>query len=247
MGTVNNDLMPFYRECICTFKDTDYQVIMSVGNLVSVEEFEELPENISVFQYVDQIAVLKKADVFVSHAGMNSVNESLYFEVPIVTLPQTAEQTGVANRVIELGAGIKPDKTDGISILITVNKILNDATYKKNASKISFTDGTSKVVDVEKLLLNSEFYGSGKVTIKISDTYCPWNNDCFTLEFGDNIVVTRGGKPDIEMDIKSFTSAILGRFDFDSCRIFPDVKVYGNEENLKKIFFKKTCFIEEHF
>ncbi|MBQ2284872.1 MAG: glucosyltransferase [Clostridia bacterium] len=137
MGTVNNDLMPFYRECICTFKDTDYQVIMSVGNLVSVEEFKELPENISVFQYVDQIAVLKKADVFVSHAGMNSVNESLYFEVPIVTLPQTAEQTGVANRVIELGAGIKPDKTDGISILNTVNKILNDATYKKNASKIA--------------------------------------------------------------------------------------------------------------
>ena len=68
---------------------------------------------------------------------MNSVNESLYFEVPIVTLPQTAEQTGVANRVIELGAGIKPDKTDGISILNTVNKILNDATYKKNASKIA--------------------------------------------------------------------------------------------------------------
>ena len=118
---------------------------------------------------------------------------------------------------------------------------------KRNSSAESFTDGTSKVVDVEKLLLNSEYCGSGKATIKINDVYCPWNNDCFTLEFSDNISVTRGGTPDIEMDIKSFTSAILGRYDFDSCRIFPDVKIHGNEENLKKIFFKKNCFIEEHF
>lgn len=118
---------------------------------------------------------------------------------------------------------------------------------KKNASKVSFTDGTSKVVDVEKILLNSEYYNSGKVTIKINDTYCPWNNDCFTLEFGNNTIVTRGGIPDIEMDIKSFTSSILGRYDFDSCKIFPDIKVYGNEENLKKVFFPKSCFIEEHF
>ena len=99
----------------------------------------------------------------------------------------------------------------------------------------------------KKILLNSEYYNSGKVTIKINDTYCPWNNDCFTLEFGNNTIVTRGGIPDIEMDIKSFTSSILGRYDFDSCKIFPDIKVYGNEENLKKVFFPKSCFIEEHF
>ena len=137
MGTVNNDMMPFYKDCISAFADTDYQVIMSVGNAVPINEFGKLPENISVYSHIDQIAVLKKADVFVSHCGMNSVSESLYFEVPLVMFPQTSEQKGVSVRVLELGAGICPDKADGKSVLSAVNKILDDSTYKKNAKKIS--------------------------------------------------------------------------------------------------------------
>ena len=137
MGTVNNDMMPFYKTCISAFGDTDYQVIMSVGNLVSLENFRDLPENISVFSYVDQIAVLKQADAFVSHSGMNSVSESLYFEVPLVMFPQTTEQKGVAERVLELGAGIKLDKSNEAFVLNAVNQIFNDSTYKKKAEKIA--------------------------------------------------------------------------------------------------------------
>ena len=137
MGTVNNDMMPFYKSCISAFANTDYQVIMSVGNLVSIEDFGKLPENISIFSHVDQIAVLEKADVFVSHCGMNSVSESLYFEVPLVMLPQTSEQKGVAERVSQLGSGIKLDKSNGASVLSAINKIFSDSTYRKNARKIA--------------------------------------------------------------------------------------------------------------
>ena len=137
MGTVNNDMMPFYHVCLSAFADTDYQVIMSVGSLVSLEDFGEYPENISIFSHVDQIAVLQQADVFVSHCGMNSVSESLYFGVPLVMLPQTDEQGGVSERVNQLGAGIKLDKADAQSILKAVNKIFTDHTYKQNAVSIS--------------------------------------------------------------------------------------------------------------
>ncbi len=137
MGTVNNDMMPFYKACLSALRDTDYQVIMSVGNLVSIEDFGELPENISIFSHIDQIAVLKQADVFVSHCGMNSVSESLYFEVPLVMLPQTAEQKGVAERVLQLGAGIKLDKSDATSVLDAITQIFSDSTYKQNAAEIS--------------------------------------------------------------------------------------------------------------
>ena len=137
MGTVNNDMMPFYKKCLSAFTDTDYQVIMSVGNLVSLEDFGERPENISVFSHVDQIAVLQHADAFVSHCGMNSVSESLYFGVPLIMLPQTSEQGGVAERVNQLGAGIKLDKTDAPSILEAINEIFMDSTYKQNATSIS--------------------------------------------------------------------------------------------------------------
>ena len=133
MGTVNNDMMPFYKRCISAFADTDYQVIMSVGNLVSMEEFGSLPENISVFSHVDQIAVLQQADAFISHCGMNSVSEGLYFGIPLIMLPQTAEQKGVAERVYQLGAGIKLHKSDESSILDAINNIFADDAYRQKA------------------------------------------------------------------------------------------------------------------
>jgi len=137
MGTVNNDMMHFYKSCIEAFSATKYQVVMSVGNSVQTKELGILPENISVFPFVDQISILEKADVFVSHCGMNSVSESLYFEVPLVMFPQTSEQKGVCARVLELGGGIKPDKMNGESVLKAVNIILENSSHKENVAKIS--------------------------------------------------------------------------------------------------------------
>ena len=137
MGTVNNDMMPLYKRCLSALADTDYQVIMSVGDFVSIEAFGKLPENISVFSQVDQIAVLQQADVFVSHCGMNSVSESLFFGVPLVMLPQTAEQRGVAERVYQLGAGIKLIKADRSSIKNAIEEIFADGAYKQKAAEIS--------------------------------------------------------------------------------------------------------------
>ncbi len=137
LGTVINDNAKFFKNCIKALKDTDYQVIMSVGNLVDVKELGEIPANISVQEHVDQIAVLQQADVFLSHCGMNSVNESLYYEVPLVTYPQTSEQGGVATRVEMLGAGVRLPKANPDVIRETVEKVMNDASYRENAVKIS--------------------------------------------------------------------------------------------------------------
>ena len=137
MGTVNNDMMPLYKTCITALANTEYQVIISVGSLVSINEFGKLPENISVYEHVDQIAVLQTADIFLSHCGMNSVNESLYFGVPLLMLPQTSEQKGVAERVHQLGAGIIIKKIDKTHITQAINKLLSVSSYKDNALRIS--------------------------------------------------------------------------------------------------------------
>ena len=142
MGTVVNDQAGFYKNCIKAFEDTKYQVVMSIGNLVNEKELGVIPENISVHTFVDQIAVLDKADVFLSHCGMNSVNESLYYKVPLVMYPQTNEQGGVANRVMQVGAGILLEKTTSAAIYKAVEKVLLDDSYRKSAGVIS--DGFKK-------------------------------------------------------------------------------------------------------
>lgn len=137
MGTVNNDLLPLYQNCIKALKDTPWQVILSVGNQVDLGRFGALPEHISVYPTVDQIAVLEKADVFLSHCGMNSVSESLYHSVPLVMLPKTSEQGGVAARTEQLGAGLRLKKTTPEAIRAAIEKVLWEDTYRENAAKIA--------------------------------------------------------------------------------------------------------------
>ena len=136
MGTVNNDLLPFYRACIAAFADSPYQVILSTGEQIDRSALGTLPDNITALPHVDQIAVLQKADVFLSHCGMNSASESLYFGVPLVLFPQTNEQGGVAARVAELGAGLKLKKADAASIRTAVNAVLQTPSYRANAQNI---------------------------------------------------------------------------------------------------------------
>lgn len=137
MGTVNNDMLPLYRRCIAALARIKCQVILSVGGLVSMDAFGNLPEQVEVFPQVDQIAVLQKADVFLTHCGMNSVSESLYFGVPLVMLPQTKEQEGVAERVRQLGAGIRLKRSDETAILDAVNRVLADDSFRKSAAVIA--------------------------------------------------------------------------------------------------------------
>lgn len=137
MGTVNNDMLPLYKRLVEAFKDGQFQVIISVGSQVDLAEFAGVPENITVLPTVDQIAVLQKADVFLSHCGMNSVSESLYYGVPLIMLPQTNEQKGVATRVTQVGAGVLLKKTDVDFIRNAVRSVLENREYYVNAERIS--------------------------------------------------------------------------------------------------------------
>lgn len=137
MGTVNNDLLPVYRACINALKTTKYQVVMSVGNQINLNEIQCDAENISIFSSVDQIAVLRQADLFITHCGMNSVSEALYFGVPLLMLPQTPEQLGVARRVEQLEAGILLKKCNVKNIAESASKLLSNDVYRNNAFTIS--------------------------------------------------------------------------------------------------------------
>jgi len=137
MGTVNNAMLPLYRQLIAQLTDTEYQVILSVGDRVPLQSLEPLPPHISAYPQVDQIAVLQKADVFLSHGGMNSVSESLYYGVPLVLLPQTTEQRGVAEQVCRLGAGLIPKDTSGPSLLSAIQTVLTNPAYREAAGRIA--------------------------------------------------------------------------------------------------------------
>lgn len=152
LGTINNKNINFYKNCINAFKDFDVYVIMSVGRNTDIKSLGYIPNNFEVKNSVEQIVILQEADVFITHCGMNSVNESLYYGVPMVLFPQHSEQRMVANRVTYLGAGIMLKKNKPEDIKGSVFKVMNDNEYEENAIKLSKSfynaGGSKKAADV---------------------------------------------------------------------------------------------------
>lgn len=134
MGTVNQN-REFYRNCIHALGQTDWQAIISMGT--NPEHYDQLPDNIHIYESVDQMAVLSIADAFITHCGMNSASEGLYFQVPLVLFPQTPEQDAVARRTEELSAGIRLKSISEEDILDALNQVLNNPKYKVGVARVS--------------------------------------------------------------------------------------------------------------
>ena len=96
----------FCRECIKAFGSTGFSVILNTGR-ISPESLGTIPENIHAYSFVPQIEVLSHTDVFLTHCGMNSVNEALTLGVPMVAMPFLNDQITNAKRIVELGLGKK--------------------------------------------------------------------------------------------------------------------------------------------
>lgn len=126
LGTVINDRPAFYHSCIQALSSENVDVIISCGKAVDTASFGKLPENVQVFPYVNQLEVLSRANVFLTHCGMNSVSESLYMATPMVLFPQTNEQMAVARRAEEMGAGIMLKKDCVEDIRTAIRTVLEN-------------------------------------------------------------------------------------------------------------------------
>jgi MGT family glycosyltransferase len=108
LGTIFTDHPKFYRTCIEAFGDGSWQVVMAVGK-VDIAALGPVPSTVDIRPRFPQPAVLRHAAAFISHSGMNSTMEALYYGVPLITFPQMPEQVANAYRVQELGLGERLD------------------------------------------------------------------------------------------------------------------------------------------
>ncbi|THA23711.1 glycosyltransferase [Streptomyces sp. RKND-216] len=93
------------RTYIEAFAGTDWHVVVAAADHVDRDELGSVPDNVRLMSWVPQLSVLRRADVFVSHGGTNSVMEAMYLGTPVVAVPYTPEQHFIAERLAELGLG----------------------------------------------------------------------------------------------------------------------------------------------
>ncbi|MGE6590938.1 macrolide family glycosyltransferase [Bacillus mycoides] len=107
LGTVFNEALDFYKLCMKAFKNSKHTIVMSIGNKTEISDLGNIPKNFIVKNYVPQTELLKYTKLFITHGGMNSTHEGIYNGVPLVVIPQSADQPVIAKQVESLGAGVK--------------------------------------------------------------------------------------------------------------------------------------------
>jgi MGT family glycosyltransferase len=159
LGTLNNNNVSFYKACIEAFTGRDEYLMITTGDRLAPESLGALPNNVAVHRWLPQVEILKRASLFISHGGLNSVHDSLYFGVPMLLVPQQLEQTWNSERVVELCGGLllKPKAVSAQTIRDGARMLLNGAGYRDAAKRIGETfraaGGAPKAADeVEKLI-----------------------------------------------------------------------------------------------
>jgi len=94
----------FYRACVKAFGDLPgWHLVLQIGRHVAPAELGELPANVEVHDWVPQLAVLRQADAFVTHAGAGGSQEGMATATPMVCVPQAVDQFGNADLLQSLG------------------------------------------------------------------------------------------------------------------------------------------------
>ncbi|GAA3506782.1 macrolide-inactivating glycosyltransferase [Streptomyces prasinosporus] len=94
----------FYRECVKAFGDLPgWHLVLQIGRHVDPAELGDVPAGVEVRPWVPQLAVLRQADLFVTHAGAGGSQEGLATATPMIAVPQAVDQFGNADMLQALG------------------------------------------------------------------------------------------------------------------------------------------------
>jgi zeaxanthin glucosyltransferase len=159
LGTLVNGLDDLYKFMLTALKPLgdEVQVVLSVGKNIDPKNFEPIPSNTIVVRSAPQIELLKRASLCITHAGLNTVLESLAQGVPMVAIPIGYDQPGTAARIAYHGVGefleLRGVTTQRLKRVI--EKVLQDPRYCERARHfqkvISQTRGLDVAADVIEL------------------------------------------------------------------------------------------------
>ncbi|MFF0788831.1 macrolide-inactivating glycosyltransferase [Streptomyces spiralis] len=104
LGSTFTKQPAFYRECVKAFGELPgWHLVLQVGRQVDPAELGAVPANVEVRFWVPQLAILRKADLFVTHAGAGGSQEGLATATPMIAVPQAVDQFGNADLLQGLG------------------------------------------------------------------------------------------------------------------------------------------------
>jgi zeaxanthin glucosyltransferase len=155
MGTLQNGLVDIFRSITqAAIGLKELQFVLAVGGQLDPKQLGAVPANVVVVNHSPQVEVLRRSSLCITHAGLNTALESLSAGVPMVALPITNDQPGVAARIANKKVGIvmPSDQASPGNFLAAIKRVLGDSTVRENVQRmqkaIRRADGLSIAADI---------------------------------------------------------------------------------------------------
>jgi MGT family glycosyltransferase len=153
LGTLQNRVDEIFHCIAQACEGLDAQLVIALGSKLRTE-MPALPGNPIVVPFAPQVALLKRASLVITHAGLNTALETLAAGVPMVALPITNDQPGVAARLRHLGVAkvIPIAALKAPDLRAAVQEMLGNEEAKRRvldlAQRIHKTDGIAAAADL---------------------------------------------------------------------------------------------------
>lgn len=154
LGTLQNKVPEVFQSIAKATATLNVQLVISLGNPNNKPAEYNLPDNLIVVSFAPHQKLIEKASLVITHAGMNTTLGALSSGVPMVAIPITNEQPGIAARIARTGAGeVIALKHLSVSRLqAAIEKVLTESSYKQNAQRlqkaINQAGGVQKAADI---------------------------------------------------------------------------------------------------
>lgn len=124
-------------------KKENYLLIVSTGKDINPRWFKLEAPNIYLCQTVPQLEILSKCNLMINQGGIQSVQECILKQVPMLVYPlnPNLDQEGNAARVVYHGLGLRGNirKDTDEEIERKIEKVLNESVFKSNLNHFQKT------------------------------------------------------------------------------------------------------------
>lgn len=111
----------------------DWHLFISLGNALSVEEFDPSPSRVTIAPWLPQLQILETASLMITHGGLGTIKECIMAGVPMLVVPMTRDQPLNADRISfhKLGMKLEIGQCNGHQMLNAMSEILKRSDFKQ--------------------------------------------------------------------------------------------------------------------
>ena len=132
MGTEFGRTPEIFRSILSGLVDDPWETVVTVGGRIDPEALGAWPANVHIERFLPQSRLLARSAVFVAHGGSGALLGALNAGVPMLALPQGADQFVNAERVVDTGIGLRllPTEMHPDAVRSAVRRLIDDPSYR---------------------------------------------------------------------------------------------------------------------